>query len=172
MNKVLVGVVSFVVASAAVRGAAADVLGPPRTDCVPGTIVRQTHGMGYCEPNSCTTAAECAPPATCLPQGLCVIAVQTVEGNCDANGRCASGTCQTLRVCIAGSGGAGGSGGRGGARPAGAAGTGAADTEEWLSGRACTCRTPARDPSRGGLVLALVVCLGSLRRCRRSPCRG
>ena len=171
MNKVLVGVVWSVVASAIARGAAADVLGPPRTDCVSGTIARQTHGSGYCAPYGCSTGAECAPPATCRSQAFCQVSTQAVEGYCDANGRCTSGTCQTFQVCIAGSGGAGGAGGSGG-HVAGSAGRGGADMEEWLTGRACTCRTPARNPSRGDLILALVVSLGSLRRCSTSRRRG
>jgi hypothetical protein len=184
MNKVLVGVVWFVVASGIVHGAGADVIGPPPTDCVPGTLPRSSHGAAYCVPWTCVTGAGCPAGVACRSQPFCVVGSGTspaVQGYCDANGHCATGTCEAFQVCIAGASGvggasaAGGSSGRGqaGAQTAGSAGKGAADPgDEWLSGRACTCRTPAANASGGGLILALAVGLGSvLRRCRRNRCR-
>jgi hypothetical protein len=181
MNRIWAGVVWFVAATGSGRNAAADVVGPPPTDCVPGTRPQTSHSGAYCGPSICNSGSDCPAGVPCRPVGFCQVGIG-VRGYCDGSGRCAAGTCSTFQVCIAGAGGTsatGGSSGRGGgalatsgrglAGHAGTAGNGLAGTgDEWLTGRACTCRTPARDRSSGGLIAAVTVGLGSvLARCRR-----
>ena len=144
------------------RGASADVVSPPPTDCTDGTTPNTGHCGPYCEPTTCTSDETCNG-GTCQSVSWCIVKIvcagrvapdadlsayerSKLVGAC-ASGQCAQGECQSLRVCMTGAGGAG----AGGAVAGPAGGNESADTV--LGGRACGCRFPGAKASGSSSVL-------------------
>ena len=158
------------------RGASADVVSPPPTDCTDGTTPNTGHCGPYCEPRTCTSDETCNG-GTCQSVSWCILKIvcagrvlpdadlsaferSKFVGTC-SSGQCAQGECQSLRVCMSGAGGAagapasnrGGSGtaGAGGAVAGPAGGNESADT--MLGGRSCACQLPGAKASGSSSVL-------------------
>jgi MYXO-CTERM domain-containing protein len=89
--------------------ARADAIGPPPTDCPPGSTPESSHAGSYCAPAVCDPS--CPAGESCAPVRLCVVRdtyrsrggndhmFVAVAGACDTSGSCAKGTCETLQVC-------------------------------------------------------------------------
>lgn len=137
----------------------ADVVGPPATDCPPGSYGSTSHSGPYCPPALCTTEYEanrCSAAETCEGRQLCIeeipcggrpipdaapCTLSNVTAECSPSGSCARGTCQMLRVCMpsSGTGGASASGGSantgGSSTSGGSAATGGAGVTQPTGGQ-------------------------------------
>jgi len=93
---------------------------PPPKDCPAGTKGTSTHAGPHCAPVTCRRAEDCGEGQQCRGVRLCVAErtyqnraghqlTEVIEGTCP-DGKCATGTCRTLRVCAEPSVGAGGRG--------------------------------------------------------------
>lgn len=94
--------------------AQADVVGPDPTDCPLGTRGTSCHGMEYCAPRLCTSAADCSTGEICQSRDLCITSgscggrlepdagppppVTVVTAECSPS--CAEGTCESRMVCV------------------------------------------------------------------------
>lgn len=94
----LVGVSLFATAARADVG--------PAPTCPTGLTSAYHYGR-YCAPVSCSSASDCADPATCEVRGYCLAQrdpqtpnLRTWQGNCDGNQACPSGsTCVRESFC-------------------------------------------------------------------------
>ena len=113
----------------------ADAIEPPPKDCPSGTEGSSCHGGPFCDPQTCVNDSKCKNGNTCQDVQYCVKQINcaggwggnpsyrdAVKGLCGANNKCASGSCQALRVC---------------APPGGVGGDGQGGPVE----RGCTCAT-------------------------------
>lgn len=105
------------------RPASADVITgptlPDRDECPDGSrdasCLDYGHGGGHCAPRTCTSDEECAEGEVCEDARLCITYVEcthydsdggmtydneaSVEGNCEEDGACEVGACESRRVC-------------------------------------------------------------------------
>jgi hypothetical protein len=119
MRRVLLCVTAWVLW---VSGARADMIMPPPKDCPAGSKGTSTHAGPHCAPVACRRAEDCGDGQRCRGVRLCVAErtyqnraghqmTRVIEGTCP-DGKCATGTCRTLRVCAEPPKGAGGQGAR------------------------------------------------------------
>ena len=100
--------------------ARADVVGPPPTTCLPGSLPSSCHGGPYCELLSCQVDTDCKDGMVCAPRPLCTTPINcgsgwsppdaaanlipAVAGSCAGGIGCEAGAaCSTVRVCVDGS---------------------------------------------------------------------
>jgi MYXO-CTERM domain-containing protein len=90
--------------------ARADVVPPPPTSCLDGSLGKTCHGGPYCAPVLCHDSSSCAGGKTCRPTALCIDQldcfgrgggpkVDRVVGSCELGALCGSGICQSVQVC-------------------------------------------------------------------------
>ncbi len=94
------------------NSAAADPVGPPNTDCPPGTTGDSDHYGGYCAASVCRSNKDCEGKRVCQPYALCVqeATYQHPRGNTHramAKGPCgkakpcpASARCKVAKRCV------------------------------------------------------------------------
>ncbi len=143
-----------------VSGVRADMISPPPAKCPAGARPTSTHAGPHCAPTDCRSAEDCAEGQKCQGLRLCVDerafssragrqTTSVVEGTCP-DGKCATGTCRTRRVCVESAVGAGEHGAREAPPAPGPAPVlaGAAGADEANDLPPEPSEAPARDSSR------------------------
>jgi len=115
------GVVVLLAAAGCLSAATARadvVTGPPEEpDCPNGSRAASCgygHGYDHCAPRTCVVGETCDEGELCQDVDFCVTSVDcgweadsgvpttepSVEAECDEDGSCSTGSCETLRVCM------------------------------------------------------------------------
>jgi MYXO-CTERM domain-containing protein len=153
----------------------ADVVGPPPTNCIPGTIGEASHAGPYCQIETCEDDGGCAAGLECHAQGFCIedirgasfggpFTVPHAVALCSPDEPCARGECRPFSICPNVGAAEGSPTGTAGSTSGGGASSSPGLVPVSGGSTGCSCRTARRDGASQGVWLALVAFGVALRR--------